>query len=146
MSPVSAARTGQALLAAAHVVPSRPRRVAATVVSALALDELFDPVRTHVPLCPLHAWTGLWCPFCGGLRSAFELTRLHFSAAWHDNALLVAALPLLAVWWVESIVRDRTGQPPRRLAASTGAVIVVALIGFTVIRNLPLGAILRGDG
>ncbi len=141
---MSAACTGRSLRAAAHFVPAGPRRIAATVVGALALDELFDPVRTHVPLCPLHAWTGLWCPFCGGLRSAFELSRLHFSAAWHDNALLVAALPLLAVWWVDSIGRERAGRPTRMPAASGVAVIVVALVAFTVIRNLPFAVTLRG--
>ncbi len=141
---VSAARTGESLRAAAHFVPAGPRRVAATVGGAIVSDELFDPVHTHVPLCPLHAWTGLWCPFCGGLRSAFELTRLHFSTAWHDNVLLVAALPLLALWWVDSIVRDRLGRPPRKLSTAAVVVIVAVLAGFTVVRNLPFATALRG--
>ena len=129
-----------------RTLPAGPRRVAVTAVGALAADEVFDPVSNHVPLCPLHALTGIWCPFCGGLRSAYELTRLHFSAAWHDNALLVAALPVLALWWVESVARARAGRSPRRLPKSALIALVIALVLFTVARNLPVGATLRAGG
>ena len=112
-------------------------------MTALGADQVFDPTRTHVPLCPLHAMTGIWCPFCGGLRSAYELTRLHFSAALHYNLVVVAAAPVVLAFWIDGIMRGRSGLDRRRLPRAFTVAVVIALIAFTVARNLPGGAALR---
>jgi hypothetical protein len=148
MSTVSppAVRTRRSLRAAVLSIPEGQRRVAAAVLIALAADQGFDPTHHHVPLCPLHAFTGIWCPFCGGLRSAYELTRLHLGAAIHDNLFVVLAAPVLAGWWIDGIVRIRAEKPPRRVPRALIALTVAALLVFTVVRNLPVGAALRGAG
>jgi Protein of unknown function (DUF2752) len=146
MSTPSAARTRPSLRAAVRSVPEPERRVAATVVAALAVDQAFDPTHHHVPLCPLQAFTGIWCPFCGGLRSAYELTRLHIGPAIHDNLFVVAAAPVLAAWWIDGILRSRAGKQQRRIPRGATAIVVAALVLFTVVRNLPFGAALRGAG
>mgnify|MGYP000853432348 FL=1 len=86
-------------------------------------------------LCPLHAATGLWCPLCGLTRGAFRLVTADPVAALRYNALIVV-VPLL-VWWA---VAGR-----RRPGAAMGA-LVVLLVAFTVVRNLPGAAWLRGPG
>jgi hypothetical protein len=129
--------------AAVHSIPAAQRRVATAVLVAVAADQAFDPDRTHVPLCPLHALTGIWCPFCGGLRSAFELTRLNLRAALHDNLVVVAAAPVLLALWLDAVLRSRAGRAPRRRPRLAGVLTVAALIAFTTVRNLPIGAGLR---
>ena len=108
---------------------------------ALLADVAFDPAHRHVPLCPFHALTGGWCPLCGGLRAADALAHLQWRAAVHDNVLLVAALPVLALWWVQWVRRD--GRPGRPLGRTAVAAIVLVAAAFTVVRNLPFAHALR---
>lgn len=114
---------------------SAASRVAVAASAVLAADLAFDPVDRHVPLCPLHAVTGLNCPLCGSLRAIFELAHGHLLNAVHDNLLLIAALPMIAVWWITSLLRGAPGRRPRWLVP---AVLGVA-VTFAVVRNLPLG-------
>jgi hypothetical protein len=101
----------------------------------------FDPVHHDVPLCPLHAATGLWCPFCGGLRAVWLLAHLQVGAALSSNLVLFAAMPWLA-WrsW-----RTLTGRPPAVLRVggrvvpqvAVNVTVVVLLVAYAVLRNLP---------
>ena len=58
------------------------------------------------PRCTFHAWTGLQCPGCGGLRATHELLHGNVANAWQFNPLLVAALPLVA-WSVLALLLER---------------------------------------
>jgi hypothetical protein len=120
-----------------------PYRAAAIAATALAVDRVFDPNHTHVPLCPLHALTGIWCPFCGALRSGYELTRLNLGAAIRDNVLLVAALPVLVLLWLDWTVRARSGLSRRTLPRAVTIAVVVLAVAYTVARNLPFATALR---
>jgi len=117
-----------------------PYRVAALGLAAAVADVAFDPVHRHVPLCPFHAVTGWWCPLCGGLRAADSLVHGHIGAALHYNVLFVAALPLVLFWWLDWM---RTGRVRRLPRAAIVALIAIA-VAFTVLRNLPFAATLRG--
>lgn len=125
-------------------VRSAPLRVAAGLGAGLAADVAFDPHRHHVPLCPMKAVTGLWCPLCGGLRAADSLAHGRIMNALHENALFVTSLPLLFACWLYWLLQTSTG---RGRALSLGrfvpALIVIAL-AFTVVRNLPFVHGLRG--
>lgn len=89
--------------------------------------------------CPLHATTGLWCPFCGGLRCVGALTRGDLSAALSFNVVVVALLPVLAVWWCLATRaawegrHDCAARVTNRFWLGLGLVLAV----FTVWRNLP---------
>ena len=122
---------------------SAPLITAAAVLVATVGDVAFDPAHRHLPLCPFHAATGWWCPLCGGLRSAAALAHGRVSVALHDNLLFVAALPLLALYWLDWLSRSRTGQPPRRLSRSVRLSVVAVAVLFTVVRNLPWTRALR---
>ena len=115
---------------------STPGRLAVTIGAGVAADVAFDSVHRHVPLCPFHALTGGWCPFCGGLRAVDSLAHGQLTAALRDNALVVAALPLLLVLWLDWAQRRRDGRATRRVprAATVGAIALVVV--FTVVRNL----------
>lgn len=131
------------MTALTHRRTASPYAAAVAALAALAVDVLFDPVRRHVPLCPFHAATGWYCPLCGGLRGADALAHAQLGAAVRDNVLLVAALPMLALWWLDWLRRSRTGRPPRRLGAAGVVLLVAVAIAFTIVRNLPAVSGLR---
>jgi len=115
-----------------------PVRLAGAVLAAAAALWLFDPNTHPIPLCPLHAMTGLWCPFCGSTRAGHALLHAHLVTALHDNALVVIALPVLALWWWRSAASQQLARRLPRPVFWAGAVLALA---FGVVRNL---AIARG--
>ena len=122
----------------------RPLYVAAAgTVAAVLADVAFDPARRHVPLCPFHALTGQSCPLCGGLRAVDALVHLQLPAAVHDNVLVLAGLPLLVFWWLDTVLRARSGRARRTLSRRLIGTVVALAIAFTVLRNLPFAAGLR---
>jgi hypothetical protein len=120
-----------------------PYRFAAAAALAGAIDVVGNPSSTHVPLCPLHALTGLWCPLCGGLRALHALSRAHIREALHDNAMLVLALPVIAVLWAQWAARAQTGRARRRWPRGATLAVITALAAFTVLRNLAIGTALH---
>ncbi|MFN2518733.1 MAG: DUF2752 domain-containing protein [Jatrophihabitantaceae bacterium] len=120
-----------------------PLRFGAGVLALTAADVAIDPTKTHVPLCPLRSLTGLWCPFCGGLRAVADLARGQVGTALQDNALLVAAVPFAVVLWWTWVQRVRTGGAVPRLPRSVTAGVLMLLIAFAVVRNLPWFTALR---
>ncbi|MEV7339698.1 DUF2752 domain-containing protein [Streptomyces sp. NPDC093544] len=118
-----------------------PGGVLAAVVGAFAYVGAVDPNQPgHYPVCPLLRLTGVYCPGCGGLRSAHAFVHGDFAAALTDNALAVVAFVGFAVVWTVWVVRSVRGRPARielgRLHLWT---IGTLLLVFTVVRNLPLG-------
>jgi hypothetical protein len=116
-------------------------QAAALGAAALALDVAFDPVHRHVPLCPFHVVTGWWCPLCGGLRAADSLAHGQLGAALHYNVLFVAALPFALLLWLDWL---RTGRLRGAESRRALTVLLVVAVVFTVLRNLPFAATLRG--
>ncbi|MEU0963927.1 DUF2752 domain-containing protein [Streptomyces sp. NPDC005917] len=116
-----------------------PAGVMAAVVGAFAYVGSVDPNQPgHYPVCPLYRLTGLYCPGCGGLRSAHAFIHGDFLAALRDNAAGVAAYLAFAVVWAVWVVRAVRGRPARIELRpvpmwTLGALVLV----FTVVRNLP---------
>lgn len=108
------------------------------VATATGTVALVSPFEHHlVPACPFHAITGLWCPFCGGMRAVWAAAHGDFRLMAHCNAML-PAYALVALWaWLAHLGKV-TGW--WRLPAPSGRafylVAVVGLVGFTVVRNL----------
>jgi hypothetical protein len=118
-----------------------PAGVLAAVGGAFAYVAAVDPNEPgHYPVCPLWRFTGLYCPGCGGLRSAHAFAHGDIATAVTDNALAVAGFLGFAVLWTVWVVHTARGRPLRlRLGPvhmwSIGALALV----FTVVRNLPFG-------
>ncbi|WP_128377716.1 DUF2752 domain-containing protein [Streptomyces cavernae] len=140
-------------VAAAGPVPGAPGRgtavrrlalpagVLGAVVGAFAYVGAVDPNEPgHYPVCPLLHYTGVYCPGCGGLRSAYALVHGDLITALHANALAVAGYVVFAAVWTVWVVRAARGRP---LRIDLGPVrmwsIGVLLALFTVVRNLPFG-------
>lgn len=116
-----------------------PVTLGAAAVAGTALLAVTDPTTTHVPLCPLNAVTGLDCPLCGGLRAVHSLTRADLGAALDHNVLFTVSVPALVLVWAVWLARSlgRPVAPGRHLPAWTTTVVVVVLVVFGVLRNLP---------
>ncbi|WP_079159658.1 DUF2752 domain-containing protein [Streptomyces griseus] len=121
-----------------------PTGVMAAVLGAFGYVATVDPHEPgHYPVCPLLRLTGLLCPGCGGLRSAYDVAHGDLAGALGSNALAVAGYAVFAVVWVLWMIRAARGAPLRIGLApaywwAAGAVLVV----FSVVRNLPAGAAL----
>ncbi|MFV8187165.1 DUF2752 domain-containing protein [Streptomyces sp. AF1B] len=118
-----------------------PTGLLAAVAGAFAYVGTVDPHQPgHYPACPLYRFTGIYCPGCGGLRSAYSFVHGDFLAALQDNALAVMGYLGFAVLWTVWVVRAARG---RRLRWEPGPVhlwtLLPLLLVFSIVRNLPFG-------
>ncbi len=81
-----------------------------------------------LPQCLVHRLTGLQCPFCGMTRAARSLCSGEVEQSLAYNPLLLPTLAVLAV----SIVKGGTA-----FVVWAGRLLMVALLCFTILRNLP---------
>ncbi|MEU4797314.1 DUF2752 domain-containing protein [Streptomyces sp. NPDC023327] len=122
-----------------------PAGLLACVSGAFAYVGAVDPNEPgHYPVCPLLRLTGLYCPGCGGLRSAHAVVHGDLATALGANALAVVAFALFACGWAVWVVNAVRGRPPRIALGpahlwALGAVVTL----FTLVRNLPFGSWLR---
>jgi hypothetical protein len=118
-----------------------PAGVLAAVAGAFAYVGTVDPNEPgHYPVCPLLRYTGLYCPGCGGLRSAHAFVHGDLPTALHDNAAAVVGYLGFAVLWTVWVVQAARGRPLRIDPAPAHLWTPgVLLLVFTVVRNLPFG-------
>lgn len=127
------------------------RRIAGPVAALAALGAVsawviaadpHEPGRSSP--CPVFALTGLYCPGCGGLRSAHALAHGDPAGALEANAPVAAGLLVLSAALVLRLIQAARGRPPG--PAVSGAAVPWVLGGltavFTAVRNLPAGAAL----
>ncbi len=111
--------------------------ITAVTTGYVALHDPNGPAA-HLPVCPLHAATGLWCPGCGGTRAAYDLAHGDVVGALSMNPLFTLAVPILAVVWTRWLLR---GQGVRlkawRFRSWGGYVLGIVLLAFTILRNTP---------
>lgn len=122
-----------------------PLGVLGGVAAAFAYVGAVDPNEAgHYPACPLLAATGVFCPGCGGLRSAHALVHGDLGGALGANALAVVGYALFAVVWAVWLTRSARGRP-LGLALTRGHLWTLGAVvtAFTVVRNLPLGGFLH---
>lgn len=121
-----------------------PLATLAGVAAAFTYVGTVDPGEPgHYPVCPLLRFTGIYCPGCGGLRSAHAFIHGDLTTALGANAIAVVGYGVFAVVWVLWLIRAVRGVPLRIAVApvwwwSLGGVLLV----FSVIRNLPFGSAL----
>ena len=103
-----------------------------------------DPNRHAVyPQCLLYNATGIYCAGCGATRAIHALLHGRVIEALHDNALFVAALPLLLyVTGFYALAAWRANAWPEipvdgRKLVWRGIAIFLLMIAFMVARNLP---------
>jgi len=108
------------------------------VALAVGVLAVRDPHTTgSYGACPVAALTGLWCPACGGLRATHDLAHGDLAGAWSMNPLWVLVIPVVVALWGRWLVRSARGR--RATPAPTWAawLLLVVLVGFGVLRNVP---------
>jgi hypothetical protein len=106
----------------------------ALLAAAFGYIALVDPHRpdSFFPICPFRLLTGWNCPACGGLRMVHDVLHGDLAAAINDNALLLVGIPLLTGW-----VLLRRHRWKWALTLPAGAAVLITLVAWTVVRNLP---------
>ncbi len=128
--PVGAARgPRRAVLPAALVLGG--------IGTALIVQMVFDPFRTDIPLCVVYHLTGLHCPGCGAIRSVHALLDGDLALALRNNALIIGALPLLALMLVRWALRRMRGLSTPGPSTWMLVTCVALAVLFAVARNLP---------
>jgi hypothetical protein len=132
-------RTSRRLLA--------PLGLAGVVVAATIALRVRDPHAGGWGTCPFLLLTGLPCPVCGGLRAVNDLTHGDVVGALSSNLVVVAMLPVAALWWIRWARRCVDAPEGTAAAAVLPApsptvtwVTFVLVVGFGVLRWLPAAA------
>ena len=124
--------------------PAPMRRLVATVfavalaLAAVAVYYFYDPSTAgFFPRCPFLVLTGYECPGCGSQRALHDLLAGDVASAFAHNALMVASLPVVAVYLSAEALRRRCQR--FYAAVNSKAVIYVILavvVAWWVLRNI----------
>jgi hypothetical protein len=109
-----------------------------TTLFAAALHA-YAPAALHLPACPFHQWTGLYCPGCGSTRALHHLLNFEFVAALRCNLMLVILLPFLALWFgSRALATMRFWRGPvLDISAGAGWWLTAMILAWWMVRNLP---------
>lgn len=91
-----------------------------------------------LPGCPFLALTGLYCPGCGSTRCLHALAHFDPVAAIAMNPLLVLALPVLLMMLLWSAGLRPGFLDPLMARLGQPRLWLWLLLGFGLLRNLPL--------
>jgi Protein of unknown function (DUF2752) len=126
------------------IVKFRNRRTIPVALFAgsagLALLRLYDPASSGLfPPCPLHYFTGLYCPGCGSLRALHQLLLGNWHTAWAMNPLTCVLLPFLIYGLASELGLWLRGRPlPQIFIPGKWIYVLCAVIVlFGILRNLP---------
>ena len=100
--------------------------------AACALLLLVPPGSPHakwLPKCMFHQLTGLYCPGCGATRALSAMLHGDVKASLHNNALLFPLLALIVFLLM---------KPETSLKRPFAVTIVAVVLGFTILRNIPV--------
>ena len=128
-------------LAAVSVLPRiLYAALAAIGSSGLAILYLFDPRESGVyPVCPFFGLTGCYCPGCGTLRAIHQLLSGNLASAFGFNPYTMLALPVIVYAFLAGSLRAFGLPAPPRLFVPSRWIwaLLVAIVGFWLLRNLP---------
>lgn len=103
----------------------------AAVAAACVVLLLAPPGSPHakwLPKCMFHQLTGLYCPGCGATRALSALLHGDIRSSLHNNLLLIPGGITVAIMVV---------KPGVSLKRPVAVTVAAAIIGFTVLRNIP---------
>lgn len=110
------------------------------LIAGATMLRSYSPGSLHLPPCPFHALTGLYCPGCGSTRALHHLLNMEFATALKCNFLAVATLPyMLALFGVKALRRLGIWHGPTlELPVNWTWWLTAVVIAWWIVRNLPL--------
>ena len=111
------------------------------LAGAAAYLAAVDPAApgTHLPACPLHELTGLWCPGCGLTRATHAVLRGDIGAAFGYNLffpLFLGAIVIGWIAWMRSALRRPAMVWLTRVPVWSLVALAAAVVLFGVLRNV----------
>lgn len=114
---------------------------AVSIAAGSGLIAYLDPAKTsYVPACPVLSLTGYACPGCGMTRGLHSLFHGDVISAIDFNALIPFATLVVAYGFLSLVlyaIRGR-GLPMGMVKPIYLIVVLVVLIGFGILRNIPV--------
>lgn len=114
--------------------------LAAMAVAAWMIHAHPEEALASGPGCAIQRVTGLHCPGCGSTRAAAHLADGDLKAALGSNAMVLVTIPLILIVLLGATLRSWTSLrlPPLPRPRILWICLVVAVLLFTVLRNLPV--------
>lgn len=115
------------------------------IAFGLIYSFLFDPMGNGSAVslpCVFHEVTGLYCPGCGDTRALHALVHGDFASVIDYNVLFPIMLLFLIYAYFLCITtllfKRRVMWMPQTMPYWVIVLIVVLLVGYTVLRNIPI--------
>lgn len=87
--------------------------------------------------CPFYKITGFQCSGCGSQRAFHEILHLNFREAFHQNALVLFAIPYFSLIFFTSFFQEKFAKLRQLLIGKkTILVLFIFIILFGIFRNL----------
>lgn len=105
--------------------------------AALLLYFFVEPKNDILPKCFFHELTGFYCPGCGVQRSFHAILHGHFLTAANFNLLFVLFLPLIIYFILVFVLDKKHSRSSFVYKPNFSIAIVIIVVSFWVLRNLP---------
>lgn len=92
-------------------------------------------------ICIFNSLTGLYCTGCGSGRAAYDLIHGNIIEALDHNFLMIMFLPLIIYYLLKrylAIVINRDLLPSVYISHKMFVSIIIIIIIFTIVRNIPI--------
>lgn len=87
--------------------------------------------------CPFYKITGYQCSGCGSQRAFHEILHLNFEEAFHQNALVLIAIPFFSLIFFTSFFQEKFAKLRQLLIGKkTILILFFIVILFGIFRNL----------
>ena len=87
--------------------------------------------------CPFYKITGYQCSGCGSQRAFHEILHLNFREAFHQNALVLIAIPYFSLIFFTSFFQEKFAKLRQLLIGKkTTLILFFIVILFGIFRNL----------
>ena len=87
--------------------------------------------------CPFYKITGYQCSGCGSQRAFHEILHLNFREAFHQNALVLIAIPYFSLIFFTSFFQEKFAKLRQILIGKkTILILFIFIILFGIFRNL----------
>jgi hypothetical protein len=109
------------------------------VLTVGILLHFYAPAALHLPGCPIHEWTGFYCPGCGTTRAIHHLLNLEFTTAFRCNPMFVVFVPFLIGWFGTRALKTLHlwRWPVFNVSIRAGYVLAALMSVWGIVRNLP---------
>ena len=108
-----------------------------TLTIILVYGILYIFTKQGLP-CIFHKITGLYCPGCGITRMFISLFKLNIYQAFRYNPLVFILLIMSTLYFLVDSLKYGITKAHINLPKSIYIILLIIVIGFGILRNIPL--------